>query len=230
MLVLAPALLLGLPMRCHQGAGGIIRSLKSRQPAPQQRSRCCCHQPCLGDLQPDHGLLTCRTAGWRRCTWSCWGRQQRLEERLCSASAMCIHCHSGGLMKPILCPERRMLCEPHWPPPLLCATCLAGNGCACLLGKHVQTAEAMCLHCRTRGCTRDIIWKSAKTLRPSLSLGLTPHHGACACMRLLKDAGQHQRYKHAPLSPIFARRAEPLCVLWVSSSRMSCCLQLLNLL
>ena len=31
------------------------------------------------------------------------GEQQRLEERLCSASAMCMHYHSGGLLKPILC-------------------------------------------------------------------------------------------------------------------------------
>ena len=31
------------------------------------------------------------------------GEQQRLEARLCSASAMCMHCHSGGLLKPILC-------------------------------------------------------------------------------------------------------------------------------
>ena len=31
------------------------------------------------------------------------GEQQRLEERLGSASAMCMHCHSGGLLKPILC-------------------------------------------------------------------------------------------------------------------------------
>ena len=73
------------------------------RPGPQRCSRRCCHQSCLRDLGPDERKLAMQDGRLEAVHLELLAEQQRLEERLCSASAMCMHCHSGGLMKPILC-------------------------------------------------------------------------------------------------------------------------------
>ena len=70
--------------------------------------------------------------------------QQRLEERLCSASAMCMHCHSGGLMKPVLCQNGE--CSVSLTAPLLCTTCQADRLRDYHPNKRMRTASTTCVY------------------------------------------------------------------------------------